>query len=68
MTEIISVRFRPGGKQYYFDPMGLDVAEGQAVIVETGKGLEYGTCVCRNTMVEDEAAHLSDRPRRGAVL
>ena len=22
MTEIISVRFRPGGKQYYFDPMG----------------------------------------------
>ena len=29
MTEIISVRFRPGGKQYYFDPAGLTVAEGQ---------------------------------------
>ena len=42
MTEIISVRFRPGGKQYYFDPAGLTVAEGQGVIVETGKGLEYG--------------------------
>ena len=55
MTEIISVRFRPGGKQYYFDPMGLAVAEGQGVIVETGKGLEYGTCVRRNTMVEDGA-------------
>ena len=27
MTEIISVRFRPGGKQYYFDPVGLTVAE-----------------------------------------
>ncbi|MDE5602484.1 MAG: hypothetical protein K2I71_00970, partial [Helicobacter sp.] len=26
MTEIISVRFRPGGKQYYFDPAGLTVA------------------------------------------
>ena len=62
MTEIISVRFRPGGKQYYFDPLGLDVAEGQAVIVETGKGLEYGTCVRHNTMVEDEAVVQPLRP------
>ena len=62
MTEIISVRFRPGGKQYYFDPAGLTVAEGQSVIVETGKGLEYGTCVRRNTMVEDEAVVQPLRP------
>ena len=62
MTEIISVRFRPGGKQYYFDPMGLTVAEGQGVIVETGKGLEYGTCVRRNTQVEDEAVVQPLRP------
>ncbi len=62
MTEIISVRFRPGGKQYYFDPMGLTVSEGQNVIVETGKGLEYGTCVRRNTQVEDEAVVQPLRP------
>ena len=62
MTEIISVRFRPGGKQYYFDPKGLDVAEGQSVIVETGKGLEYGTCVKHNTEVEDEAVVQPLRP------
>lgn len=62
MTEIISVRFRPGGKQYYFDPMGLTVAEGQGVIVETGKGLEYGTCVLRNTQVEDESVVQPLRP------
>ena len=62
MTEIISVRFRPGGKQYYFDPLGLDVAEGQSVIVETGKGLEYGICVRPNTMVEDEAVVQPLRP------
>ena len=62
MTEIISVRFRPGGKQYYFDPVGLTVAEGQGVIVETGKGLEYGTCVRRNTQVEDEAVVQPLRP------
>ena len=62
MTEIISVRFRPGGKQYYFDPLGLDVAEGRSVIVETGKGLEYGTCVRHNTLVEDEAVVQPLRP------
>ena len=62
MTEIISVRFRPGGKQYYFDPAGLTVAEGQSVIVETGKGLEYGTCVRRNSLVEDSAVVQPLRP------
>ena len=62
MTEIISVRFRPGGKQYYFDPAGLTVAEGQSVIVETGKGLEYGVCVKRNTMVEDQTVVQPLRP------
>ncbi len=62
MTEIISVRFRPGGKQYYFDPAGLTVAEGQHVIVETGKGLEYGACVRHNSMVEDESVVQPLRP------
>ena len=62
MTEIISVRFRPGGKQYYFDPAGLTVAEGQSVIVETGKGLEFGTCVKHNSMVDDESVVQPLRP------
>ena len=62
MTEIISVRFRSGGKQYYFDPNGTQFQEGQGVIVETGKGLEYGTCVRANTMVEDFAVVQPLRP------
>lgn len=62
MTEIIGVRFKAGGKQYYFDPKGLTVAEGQAVIVETGKGLEYGICVCSNSLVEDETVVQPLRP------
>ena len=62
MTEIISVRFRPGSKQYYFDPMGQKVPEGTSVIVETGKGLEFGTCVHGNTMIEDEAVVQPLRP------
>ena len=42
MVEIIGVRFKSGGKQYYFDPAGLEVQPGQGVIVETSRGLEYG--------------------------
>ena len=55
MTEIIGVRFKSGGKQYYFDPKGQQVEPGQGVIIETSRGLEYGECAQGNTMVEDEA-------------
>ena len=55
MTEIISVRFKTGGKQYYFDPQGQTVREGEGVILETSRGLEYGECTKGNHMVADEA-------------
>ena len=35
MTEVISVRFRGGCKNYYFDPKGHTVKMGDQVIVET---------------------------------
>ena len=53
MTEIIGVRFKSGGKQYYFDPKGLTVRPGQDVIVETSRGVEYGICAQGNTQIED---------------
>jgi len=53
MTEIISVRFKSGGKQYYFSPNGLTFQPGQGVIVETSKGVELGECVSGNTMVDE---------------
>ena len=62
MTEIIGVRFKDGGKQYYFDPGGKKVTKGQHVIVETGKGLEYGVCVRGNSQVEDELVVQPLRP------
>ncbi len=46
MVRVIGVRFRTGGKMYYFDPLEEDVKSGDNVIVETARGLEFGTAVC----------------------
>nr|WP_297275324.1 stage 0 sporulation family protein [uncultured Agathobaculum sp.] len=54
MTTIIGVRFKTGGKMYYFDPQDTPVAAGEDVIVETTRGLEYGQCVQGNTEVPDQ--------------
>ena len=53
MTEIIAVRFKSGGKQYYFSPNGLQFKEGDGVVVETSRGIELGECVQANTMVDE---------------
>ncbi len=53
MIEIISVRFKEGGKQYYFHPQGLQISAGDDVIVDTVRGLEYATCTMGNNAVDD---------------
>ena len=53
MVEIISVRFKEGGKQYYFNPNGAVFQPGEGVIVETAHGVEYGTCTQGNTPVDE---------------
>ena len=55
MTEVISVRFRGGCKNYYFDPKGVQVKMGDQVIVETAQGPEFATCTQGNHEVEDSA-------------
>ena len=55
MTEVISVRFRSGCKNYYFDPKGTQVEMGDQVIVETAQGPEFATCTQGNHEVEDDA-------------
>ena len=45
MIKIVSVRFKPSGKAYYFDPAGLDIKQGDYVIVETTRGTECGEVV-----------------------
>ncbi len=55
MTEVISVRFRGGCKNYFFDPKGVQVKMGEQVIVETAQGPEFATCTQGNHDVADEA-------------
>lgn len=45
MPQVVGVRFKRAGKVYYFDPVGLDLAEGDHVIVETTRGVEAGRVV-----------------------
>ncbi len=55
MTEVISVRFRGGCKNYFFDPKGAQVKMGDQVIVETAQGPEFATCTQGNHEVDDSA-------------
>ncbi len=54
MKKIIGVRFRTAGKIYYFDPKEYEVKRGDHVIVETARGVEYGTVVGEPREVPDE--------------
>ena len=53
MTKVIGVRFRTAGKIYFFDPGRLEIKRGAHVIVETARGIEYGTVVGEPRQVED---------------
>ena len=64
MTEVISVRFRNGCKEYYFDPKGLTVPTDTDVIVETAQGPEFARCSHGNHQVEDDAVV---KPLRGLI-
>lgn len=60
--EIIGVRFKSSGKIYYFDPQGAEFAEGDSVIVETARGVEYGTVMLSNKTVTEKEVVLPLRP------
>ena len=54
MAEVITVKFKGRGKQYYFSPDGMTVEKGQHVIVDTSKGMEYAEVIEPNHEVPDE--------------
>ena len=45
MVKVIGVRFRTAGKIYFFNPGKFNIKRGDHVIVETARGVEYGTVV-----------------------
>jgi cell fate regulator YaaT (PSP1 superfamily) len=54
MVKIIGVRFRKAGKIYFFSPAKYNIKQGDHVIVETARGVEYGSVVLGPREVEED--------------
>ena len=54
MPLVVGVSFKKAGKVYYFSPNDLDLHEGDAVIAETARGIEYGEVMIDPREVPDE--------------
>lgn len=50
--EVIGIRFRGGGKVYFFSPNGIAFAEGDHAVLETVRGMEYGEVAQGNRLVD----------------
>ncbi len=53
MYDVVGVRFKKAGKIYYFDPNGFTIPDGEYVIVETVRGIEFGKVVINKKQVEE---------------
>ena len=62
MKEVIGVRFRENGKIYYFRPTKEKIEVGDAVIVETARGVEFGRVVLGKREVEEDKITGSLKP------
>ncbi|NLW43121.1 MAG: stage 0 sporulation family protein [Tissierellia bacterium] len=54
MQKAIGIRFKCAGKVYYFSPKDLIIKKGDKVIVETARGIEFGSCVTNLLELEDK--------------
>ena len=59
---VVGIRFRPGGKTYFFDPGEHTCTAGKYAIVETARGLEFGEICMGNRMVDLSMVVLPLRP------
>ncbi|MCH1626956.1 PSP1 domain-containing protein [Ferdinandcohnia quinoae] len=53
MYDVVGVRFKKAGKIYYFDPNGYTIPDGEFVIVETVRGIEFGKVVINKKQVDE---------------
>ena len=73
MVKVVGVRFKNAGKVYYFDPGDLELKDGDKVVVETVRGLEFGEVVGDEDGIQDNITpplkqvvrkpHLKMRPK-----
>lgn len=54
MISVVGVRFKKAGKIYFFDPDNLEIKQGDFVIVETARGVEFGEAVIGIKEVTEE--------------
>ena len=64
MVNVIGVRFKPAGKTYYFDPLDFDIKQGDSVIVETSRGIEYGEVVMSKKAIDNDQFK---KPLKGVI-
>jgi len=53
MNRVVGISFAEGGKVYFFNNNGIDVNNGDFVIVETERGLQFGKVVIFNIKNKD---------------
>lgn len=54
MAFVVGVRFKSAGKIYYFNSGDIELQAGEAVIVETIRGVEYGEVALQKRDVDEE--------------
>jgi cell fate regulator YaaT (PSP1 superfamily) len=54
LYDVVGVRFKKAGKIYYFDPGDLPISNGDYVIVETVRGIEFGKVVVAKKQVDEK--------------
>ena len=52
--QAVGVRFKRAGKIYNYNPLDMDLKSGDDVIVETARGVEYGTIVVEKRAITEE--------------
>lgn len=58
LFNVVGVRFKQAGKIYYFDPVEIEVKQGDFVIVETARGVEFGQVMVGPKQVSEDKVTL----------
>lgn len=62
MSNVVGVKFKNGGKVYYFDPLDFKIEPGDGVIVETARGVVFGDVAEAPHSIPDEKLLMQLKP------